>query len=79
MKKDIEYFRQKSRTMDYTPLTDAELAEVLEIREDAVANSRLEGVYTTEEEKEFFVMLAKERLPIKLRQQVAKEWVLSNL
>ncbi|WP_227429174.1 hypothetical protein [Psychrobacter sp. I-STPA6b] len=79
MKKDIEYFRQKIRTMDYTPLTDEELAEVLEIRESAVASSRLEGVYTTEEEKEFFAMLAEERLPIELRQKIAKEWVFSNL
>ncbi|WP_227429175.1 hypothetical protein [Psychrobacter sp. I-STPA6b] len=79
MKKDIEYFRQKIRAMEYTPLTDEELAVVIEKHIDAVEDVRLEGYYLTADDDEFFAMLNEERVPLDIQADIVYEWVISNL
>ncbi len=77
--KDLAYFRNKIRAMNFIPMTDDELQIVIRKDEKAVDNARLEGLYETPEEKEFFQLLIDERLPLNLRKDLVREWVLSNL
>lgn len=77
--KDLAYFRNKIRAMDFIPMTDDELQIVIKKYEKAVDNARLEGIYQTEEEKKFFDMMNEERLPINLQAQIADEWIINKL
>ncbi|WP_230661013.1 hypothetical protein [Psychrobacter sp. I-STPA10] len=79
MKKDINYFRQKIRAMDFTPLTDEELIVVNQKHIDAVENARLEGYYQKSDSKELFAMLNEERVPLDIQETIVYEWVVSNL
>lgn len=77
--KDLNYFRNKIRNMDFIPMTDEELKTVIERNKSAVNNSRLEGLYETEDEKEFFQMLIEERVPADIRKNIVKEWAINSV
>lgn len=65
--------------MDFTPMTDEDLKIVIERNKSAVNNARLEGLYETQNEKEFFQMLIDERVPANIRKDIVKEWVISSI
>lgn len=77
--KDLNYFRNKIRNMDFIPMTDEELKTVIERNKSAVNNARLEGLYETEDEKEFFQMLIEERVPADIRKSIVKEWAINSV
>lgn len=77
--KDLNYFRNKIRNMDFIPMTDEELKTVIERNKSAVNNARLEGLYETEDEKEFFQMLIEERVPADIRKNIVKEWAINSV
>lgn len=77
--KDLNYFRNKIRNMDFIPMTDEELKTVIERNKSAVNNARLEGLYETEDEKEFFQMLIEERVPADIRKSIVKEWAINSI
>lgn len=72
--KDLNYYRNKIRTMDFIPMTDKELQIVIERNKNAVNNARLEGLYETQDEKDFFQMLIDERVPANIRKNIVREW-----
>lgn len=77
--KDLNYFRNKIRNMDFIPMTDEELKTVIERNKIAVNNARLEGLYETKDEKEFFQMLIEERVPADIRKNIVKEWAINSV
>ena len=77
--KDLSYFRNKIRAMDFVPMTDEELQSLIKKYESATVNARLEGIYQTQDEKDFFQLLIDERLPVDMRRSIVREWVLSNI
>lgn len=77
--KDLNYFRNKIRNMNFIPMTDDELKIVIERNKSAVNNARLEGIYETQNEKEFFQMLIDERVPADIRKSIVKEWAISSI
>lgn len=77
--KDLNYFRNKIRNMDFIPMTDEELKTVIERNKSAVNNARLEGLYETKDEKEFFQMLIEERVPADIRKSIVKEWAINSV
>lgn len=77
--KDLDYFRNKIKAMDFVPMTDEELAIALKKDAEAVDNARLEGIYQTEEERAFFDMMNQERLPMHLQEQLVDEWLADRL
>lgn len=77
--KNLNYFRNKIRNMNFIPMTDDELKIVIERNKNAVNNARLEGIYETQNEKEFFQMLIDERVPADIRKSIVKEWAISSI
>jgi hypothetical protein len=63
----IAAFRKRVRGLSYRPMTEAELAQMPDHRQQGLANSAIEGICLTPEERAFLQMLDEERVPHDLR------------
>lgn len=77
--KDLNYFRNKIKSMDFTPMSDEEIDIFQKKYEKAINNLRLEDSYETDEERLFFQMLIQERVPEKIRVEIIKDWIYRDL
>ncbi|HVG81092.1 MAG TPA: hypothetical protein VNB28_02310 [Methylomirabilota bacterium] len=67
----IDEFRQRVRGMRYEPLPEGELSAIPDRRRQGLANSEIEGIHLTPEERAFLQMLDEERVPHELRLELA--------
>ena len=72
----VEEFRNRVRTLTYEPMPPSELADLPERRRQALANSAIEGIALTAEERAFLDMLDEERVPHALRIELATAFAL---
>lgn len=76
---DVIKYRAKIREMDFTPLTDEELAEKTKRNEFSIINNRLAGIYFTNAEEAFFTMVLEERVPDDISEKIIDELVMSKI
>lgn len=70
----IETYRSRIATMDYTPLTDAQLVRFRAADRSAVANSAIEGLQRTELDDRFMQLLMEMRVPLDLSVELVKSY-----
>jgi hypothetical protein len=72
----IEAFRKRIRGLTYDPMPEAELSALPDRRRQGLANSQIEGIELTAEERAFLELLDEEWVPHELRIELATAFAL---
>ena len=70
----VETYRTRISALDFTPLTDEEVAQARAAHANAVASARIEGVEMTSQDAAFVEMLLELRVPQKVAMPLALQY-----